>query len=371
MAAATSGSVRRSQAQRVTVNEGDRHDADALGPASAPSASRSRRRRARSACRSRARPGAAAGLASGTTSPCCCPPTEIAPTSAARPVSASAARSAVHQSRGSALSRAAGARHLVRRAALAPPLPAVGSTMSDLRRLGGAVHAGDQRSDRHRTSGSRLAARGMDAGAGARGLRSYVNRGLRRRQRHEPNPAVPGDGAIHDVDLAGDRVVHGHRCQPRVLAPVTSRPAAPEAYTKRPSPDTPSDARKARAGQWSTRLSDVASKTRSALGVPSVPDRADDPETKQRMPSADADQPGTATDVALVPDRVPGTGDQLGRHGDLVDPAGVDVDADEVVSLLVPQEDRAAARIDDGRERRTAVEPGRHHRDVAGEDPSI
>ena len=145
VAAATSGSVRRSQAQRVIVNEGTgttpTRSAHPAAPSSSRSASASGAERVsfqRTAGRS-GRPSA-----SVTTRPCCCAATEIAATSAARPVSASAARSASHQTAGS-VSRA-------------PPLPVTswgarpeattspldGLDEQHLRGLRGAIHAGDQ-----------------------------------------------------------------------------------------------------------------------------------------------------------------------------------------------------------------------------------
>ena len=133
MAAAISGSVRRSQAQRVTVNEGTGTTPTRSAQASAPSASRSsaasgaERVSFQSTAGRKGRPSS-----SVTTSPCCWPATEIAPTSPARPVSASAARSASHQTSGS-VSRAppvpvtsCGARPL------ATTRPSSGSTTSTL-----------------------------------------------------------------------------------------------------------------------------------------------------------------------------------------------------------------------------------------------
>ena len=110
VAAASSGSVRRSQAQRVTVKEGTGTTPRRSAQASAPSQSR----RAAASGAERVSFHSTAGRSGApsaplTTSPCCCPATEIAPTSPARPVSASAARSASHQTSGS-VSRA-------------PPLP--------------------------------------------------------------------------------------------------------------------------------------------------------------------------------------------------------------------------------------------------------
>ena len=110
VAAATSGSLARSHAQRVTVKEGTGTTPTRSAQASAP-------RRSRSSCASAAervsfqstagRRGRAS--ASHTTSPCCCPATESAASWPAWPLSASAARSASHQTWGS-VSRA-------------PPLP--------------------------------------------------------------------------------------------------------------------------------------------------------------------------------------------------------------------------------------------------------
>jgi hypothetical protein len=133
VAAASSGSVRRSQAQRVTVNDATGTTPTRSAQASAPSASRSEAASGAERVSFHSTAGRS-GLpsASLTTSPCCCPATEIAPISAARPVCASAARSASHQTAGS-VSRAPSAP--VTSCGARPPAttrPSSGSTTSTL-----------------------------------------------------------------------------------------------------------------------------------------------------------------------------------------------------------------------------------------------
>ena len=102
-AAAASGSCRRSQAQRVAVNEGTGtspiRSAQASGPPSASVSSRASGAERVSFQRMAGRSGRPSS--SSVTSPCCWPATAIALTSAARPVSASAAPSASHHCSGS------------------------------------------------------------------------------------------------------------------------------------------------------------------------------------------------------------------------------------------------------------------------------
>ncbi len=96
--------VARSHAQRVAVNDGTGtspiRSAHSLRPAErlrrAPRASAAERVSFQRMAGRSGRPSA-----SVTTSPCCWPATEIAPSSPARPVSASAIRSASHHSSGS------------------------------------------------------------------------------------------------------------------------------------------------------------------------------------------------------------------------------------------------------------------------------
>ena len=102
MACATWGSVRRSQAQRVTVNDATGTTPTRSAQASAPSRSRSSAASGAERVSFHSTAGRSGRPSSSvTTRPCCWPATEIAPISPARPVPASAVRSASHQTAGS------------------------------------------------------------------------------------------------------------------------------------------------------------------------------------------------------------------------------------------------------------------------------